>query len=475
MTEITNQTMLFQDFFDKKVMVDFNGGETTSDAGLLFLRQVESQIGIINHVADAISDNRHPSYIKHKIIELLKQRVFQIAAGYEDGNDCTSLKDDPLLKIACEKEDALASQPTMCRFENAPSMTTLYRIGQVLVDVFINSYDKPPQSIILDIDDTGDPTYGSQQLSLFNAYHDCYCYMPLHIYEGKSGKLISAILRPGKRPSGRETVSILRRLVKRIRKAWPNVHILLRGDAHFSSPAIYDFCDENDIKYVLGFKSYQPLAQMAESLIAKARELFEYSKRPVKIYNELSYQAASWTKANRIIYKAEYNDKGSNLRFIITNLKHNHYKFIYKTVYCGRGAMELMIKEHKNHLHSDRTSCSSFQANQFRLFMHSMAYILMHTLRQQHLKNTELAKAQFDTIRLKLIKIGAQVKLLSTRIKIHLSSAYPLQNDFMKIWNSCRSPGYVWLKNRLTDYFNYTKLMQWIGTLQIAKKAKTFL
>lgn len=185
------------------------------------------------------------------------------------------------------------------------------------------------------------------------------------------------------------------------------------------------------------------MAQIAESLIVKARELFEYSERPVKIYNELFYQAASWTKAKRIIYKAEYNERGANLRFILTNLKHNHYKFIYETAYCGRGAMELMIKEHKNHWHSDRTSCSSFQANQFRLFMHSMAYILMHTLRQQHLKNTELAKAQFETIRLKLIKIGAQVRLLSTRIKIHLSSAYPLQKDFMKIWNFCRSPGYV--------------------------------
>ena len=253
MNKHTNQTMLFKEFFGKKIEVDFNGGEISSDAGLLFLRETESQIGIINKVADVIHDKRHPSYVKHQIVQLLTQRVFQITAGYEDANDSNTLKHDPILKIACEKDDALASQPTMCRFENAPTRTTLYRIGEALVDVFIDSYYKPPQSIVLDIDDTDDPTHGSQQLSLFNAYHDCYCYMPLHIYEGKSGKLIATILRPGKRPSGNEIVSILKRIVRKIRKAWPDVGILLRGDSHYSSPAVYDFCDEHNIKYVFGF------------------------------------------------------------------------------------------------------------------------------------------------------------------------------------------------------------------------------
>jgi hypothetical protein len=443
MTKHTNQTMLFKEIFGKKVAVDFNGGEVSSDAGLLFLRETESHIGIIDRVANAIHDKRHPSYVKHQIVQLLTQRVFQIAAGYEDANDSDTLKNDPILKLACESDDDLASQPTMCRFENTPDRKTLYRIGAALVDAFIASYQRPPKSIVLDLDDTDDPTHGTQQLSLFNAYHDCYCYMPLHIYEGKSGKLITTILRPGKRPSGKEIVVILKRIVKRIRQAWPDVGILIRGDSYYSAPAVYDFCDRHDIKYVFGFKAYKPLLQAAGNLMTQARELSEHSDKPVKIYGEISYQAKSWSKAKRIICKAEYNDKGANTRFIITNLKHAKYRFIYQTAYCGRGAMELMIKEHKNHLLSDRTSCSSFEANQFRLFMHSIAYVLMHSFRQKHLRQTAFAKAQFNTIRLHLLKIGARVRTLSTRIKIHLPTAYPLKKDFEKIWRSCCVTGYT--------------------------------
>jgi len=442
MAENTTQTMLFKEFFSKKVAVDFNGGEVSSDAGLLFLRATEAQIGIINRVANAIHDHRHPSYVKHQMVQLLSQRVFQIAAGYEDGNDCDTLKDDPILKIACETDDSLASQPTMCRFENAPDHKTLYRIGAALVDAFIAAYEKPPESIILDLDDTADPTHGSQQLSLFSAYYDSYCYLPLHIYEGKSGKLITTILRPGKRPSGREIIAILKRIVKKIRQAWPQVGILLRGDAHFSAPAVFDFCAEHQIKYVLGFKAYQPLVQKAENLMAQARELYEHSEGPIKIYGEICYQAKSWPKAIRVICKTEYNDQGANTRFIITNLEHARYRFIYETVYCGRGAMELMIKEHKTHLLSDRTSCSSFAANQFRLFMHSIAYVLMHAFREQHLNQTGFTRAQFNTIRLHLLKIGARVRKLSTRIKIHLPTAYPYKQDFEQIWRSCCVPGY---------------------------------
>jgi hypothetical protein len=442
MDKHTNQTMLFKDFFGKKIAVDFNGGEVSSDAGLLFLRETEAQIGIIKRVANVMSDHRHSSYVKHHLVHLLSQRVFQIAAGYEDTNDSDALKEDPILKLACEKDDPLASQPTISRFEHAPSRSTLYRIGAALVDAFIASYDKPPKAIILDLDDTDDPTHGSQQLSLFNAFHDCYCYMPLHVYEGQSGKLITTILRPGKRPSGKEIVMILKRLVKKIRQAWPEVGILLRGDSHFSAPAVYDFCETHDIKYVFGFKPYKPLMRKAESLMTQARESYQRSGKPVKFYGQIIYRAQSWPEAKRIICKAEYNDKGANTRFVITNLKHNRYSFIYKTAYCSRGAMELMIKEHKNHLLSDRTSCSSFEANQFRLFMHSIAYVLMHTFRHRHLRHTEFAKAQFNTIRLQLIKIGARVRTLSTRIKIHLPNAYPFQRDFENIWRSCCLPGY---------------------------------
>lgn len=441
MEKPTKQFMLFKESFHKKVEVDFDGGEVSSDGGLLFLREIESQIGIIDKLANVLHDRRHPSYIKHQMVQLLRQRVFQIAAGYEDGNDSDTLRDDPILKLSCDSQESLASQPTICRFENAPGNKTLYRMAQVFLDIFIASYEQAPEGIVIDMDDTDDLTHGAQQLSLFNAYHGDYCYMPLHIYEGKSGKLITTILRPGKRPSGKEAVSILKRIIQRIREAWPHVGILLRADSHYSSPEMYDYCRDNNLKYVIGFKAYEPLLKESEALLHKAREFYDTAKRPVKLYGECSYQAGSWSLPARIIYKAEFNHQGSNLRFIVTNLVHSSRKFIYEEIYCGRGAMELMIKEHKNHLLSDRTSCSSFAANQFRLFLHSIAYVLMHHFREKHLHYTELARAQFNTIRLRLIKIGVRVRELSTKIKVHLPSSYPLREEFWRIWRSCCQPG----------------------------------
>jgi len=441
MGKSTKQLMLFKDSFGKKVQVDFDGGQVSSDGGLLFLREVEEEIGIIDKIAGVLVDRRHPSYVTHQVISLLRQRVFQIVAGYEDGNDSDTLREDPILKLSCERENALASQPTMCRFENAHGAKTLYRIAEAFLESFMDSYKEPPEGIILDLDDTDDRVHGSQQLSLFNEYYGDYCYQPMHIYEGKSGKLITTILRPGKRPSGRETVSILKRIIRRIRQSWPEVGILIRADSHYSSPELFDYCQANDVQYVIGYTAYDPLIREAEGLLQKARELYEASGKPMKLYGECCYQAKSWSRPERIVYKVEYHDQGSNQRFVVTSLEHSSRRFIYEDIYCDRGAMELVIKEHKNHLLSDRTSCTSFWANQFRLFLHSMAYVLLHQFREKHLAATELAKAQFNTIRLRLIKIGAQVRELSTRIKIHLPSSYPLQEEFWRIWQSCCQPG----------------------------------
>lgn len=447
MIQNTKQMMLFKELFGKKVQVDFNGGDVSSDGGLLLLRETASKLSLFEKVANAIHDNRHPSYIKHGILELLKQRVYQIASGYEDANDSNELRRDPILKIACDRrlssESDLASQPTISRFENAPKRTTLYRIARALLEIFIESYDTPPKGIMIDLDDTSDPTYGNQQLTFFNAYHDCHCYMPMHIYEGKTGKLITTILRPGKRPSGKEIVSILKRIIRIIRKAWPDVSILVRGDAYYGCPDVYGYCKEHNIKFIFGFNTYPNLVKRSQSLQKKAKELFESSNTPVKIYSEFSYQARSWKSPNRIIVKAEHNSQGSNTRFIVTNLIHAARNFVYETIYCSRGSVELMIKEHKNHLASDRTSCSNFQANQFRLFLHSMAYILMHHFRSHYLKGTEFAKAQFDSIRTKIIKIGARVHHLVTKIKIQLPDSYPYKEDFFKIWKSVGAPSYA--------------------------------
>ena len=446
MKDCIKQLFLFKDISNKKIEVDFNGGEVSSDAGLLFFREVESRMGLISKMTNCMQDRRHPGYIKHQFLDLLKQRIFQIACGYEDGNDSNELRDDPIMKIACERlpdDEALASQPTISRFENGLSKTDLYRISEVFVDVFIRSYSTPPEGIIVDIDDTDDLTHGRQQLTLFNAYHGDNCYLPIHIYEGKSGKLITTVLRPGKRPTGKQIVSIVKRLVKKIRQAWPDVGIILRGDSYYACPAVFDFCEETDMKYVLGFKPLAPLVRQVKPLVEEVALRSKREKQPVKMFTETDYKAKSWPKKRRVIAKVEYNSLGPNTRFIITNLKHWNRRFIYQTVYCGRGAMELMIKEHKNHLLSDRTSCTSFSANQFRLFLHSAAYVLFHTFRTLHLKGTEWASAQFDTIRLKIIKIGARIIQRTRKIRIHLPTSFPWKGELQKIWLSCCGSGHT--------------------------------
>lgn len=446
MKDCIKQLFLFKDISNKKIEVDFNGGEVSSDAGLLFLREVESRIGLISKMTNCLQDRRHPGYVKHQFLDLLKQRIFQIACGYEDGNDSNELRNDPIMKIACERlpdDEALASQPTISRFENGLTRTDLYRISEVFVDVFIQSYSTPPEGIIVDIDDTDDLTHGRQQLTLFNAYHGDNCYMPIHIYEGKSGKLITTVLRPGKRPTGKQIVSIVKRVVKKIRQAWPEVGIILRGDSYYACPAVFDFCEETDMKYVLGFKPLAPLVRQIKPLVEEVALRSEREKQPVKMFTETDYKAKSWPKRRRVIAKIEYNFLGPNTRFIITNLEHWNRRFIYQTIYCGRGAMELMIKEHKNHLLSDRTSCTSFSANQFRLFLHSAAYVLFHTFRTVHLKGTEWASAQFDTIRCKIIKIGARIIQRTRKIRIHLPTSFPWKGELEKIWLSCCGSGHT--------------------------------
>ena len=433
-----NQISLsFASISGKKVNADFAGGALTSDGGALFLREVERGIGVIRRLVGALRDQRHQSYTDHSYDELLSQRVFQIACGYEDANDCNDLRSDPAIKAACNRLPItgcdLASQPTMTRLENSVSRTDLYRMGRALVDTFLDSYEKVPEAIILDVDDTDDPTHGTQQMSLFNAYHKEYCYQPLHIYEGRSGKLIATVLRPGKRPSGREITSILRRLVTYIRKRWPEVKIFLRGDSHFSAPEVHDWCEENRVYYMLGQTGNASLKKKTAVLLKRARELYQDTEENVRLFTSFSYQANTWKKPRRIICKAEVSAAGENLRFVVTNLKSSRPSFIYSTIYCARGRMENFIKNHKTFLHSDRTSCHSFTANQFRLFLHSAAYVLLHTLAEKGLKGTKLARAQFNTLQNRILKVGARVKEMVTRIRFHLPTSFPLKKLFATI------------------------------------------
>lgn len=438
MKENTQLDLEFPSVAGKKVIMDFDGGAVTSDAGLLVLRETERRIGIIRRIADSIMDNRDKRYIDHSMKDLVSQRVMQIACGYEDADDSDHLRRDPALKMACNRAplsgDDLASQPTMSRLENSVSRTTLYRMAQGFVDGFTDSYRRPPKKIILDVDDTDDPTHGAQQLALFNTYYDEYCYLPLHIYEGYSGKMILSVLRPGKRPSGEEVVTILGRVVKRIRQRWPRVRIVIRGDSHFSGPEIFSLCQSmRRVHFVLGLSNNRALAPLVEDAVKKVEEAYKQVEKKLKVFVEFPYKAQSWPCSQRVICKIEVNEKGRNVRFIVTDMNGKGPRKMYDESYCGRGCMENFIKNHKTYLHSDRTSCHVFEANQFRLFLHSAAYVLLHALNEKSLRGTEFAGSQFNTIIIRILKIGATIVERLSQIRIHLPTSCPVQNIYERI------------------------------------------
>ena len=423
----------FASISGKKVTADFSGGDVTSDAGVLVMKETANKIGIIERLVQAIHDERHQSYVKHESTELFTQRILQIVCGYEDANDSNDLRIDPGFKAACDRlpsEADLASQSTISRFENSISTKDIYRIAEVFVDQFVASYDTPPEAIVLDMDDTEDETHGAQQLSLFNGYHDEYCYMPYFIFEGRTGKLITSILRPGKRPDGKQIRAIIKRVIKKIRKVWPTVGILVRGDSHFATPELYSWCDKHNVYYILGLTKNSILKELSKSTMAAAHRRYEMFSEKQRVFKDLSYQAGTWHRALRVIGMAEISEKGENLRFIVTNLEHERPSFLYETAYCGRGQMENFIKEHKIALRSGRTSCHSFIANCFRLMLHSAAYVIMHTFREKALVGTALANAQFDTIRLKLLKIGAEVREFKTKLHFILPTSCPVKDIF---------------------------------------------
>ena len=433
--ETSQITLSFANVSGKKIEADFDGGTTTSDGGALLLRQAESKIGIVDRIVGALCDRRHQSYIDHTYIDLIKQRVFQIACGYEDANDSNDLRSDPGLKAACERlpltGDDLASQPTMSRLENSVTRSDLYRMGEALLETFIESYDKPPKKLILDIDDTDDPTHGSQQLTLFHAYYDEYCYLPIHLYEGETGKLITTLLRPGRRIRGREAAAILKRVLDHLIMVWPKTKITLRGDSHFSTPEVHDLCDGYGIDFILGQAINKKLKALGEPLMELAAALAEQTDEPVRLFDRFDYRAGSWSRPRIIIYKAEITQGKTNPRFVVTNIRSRTPKFLYEKVYCARGRMEGFIKNHKTFLHSDRTSCHRFPANQFRLFLHSAAYVLVHAIKHIGMQGTQWTTSNFDTIQLRVLKIGARVREQATRIRFHFPTSYPLK-DLMK-------------------------------------------
>ncbi|MCW3786950.1 IS1380 family transposase [Plebeiibacterium sediminum] len=431
----------------KQVELSFSGDTISSDGGLLLLREVENQINIIDNLSQCLTDNRDQRYIDHTIKEMLTQRIFQIASGYEDCNDCDELRNDMIFKTCAgrlpQSGKPLASQPTMSRLENSLDSKSLYRMESLFLDTFISSYDKQPEVIILDCDDTNTDTYGQQELTLFNQYYQNHCYMPLHIYEGLSGKLVTTILKPRRRSKQSNIASLLKKLINHIRKDWPDTMIIVRGDSHFTSADFMQWCDTKyKIGYITGVSGHKKLHENAKVTIDSAEREFKKYGKFVKRYHSFFYQAGSWHKPQKIVVKVEVSDLGTNIRYIVTNQVDFKAKGLYEKGYCARCGMELRIKEHKLYLKSDRASCSSFKANQFRLFLHSAAYILLHTFQKEVLKNTQFENSTFKTIQNKIIKTAAWVKELKTKVKIELPKSCPskqIQSNCFEMFSLLRT------------------------------------
>jgi hypothetical protein len=423
----------FSFFVKKNLTVDFKGGELSSDAGLLAIRQLDDRLGFTSGLAACLGDRRHDSYVRQPLLDLVRQRLYQIMAGYEDANDADGLRHDPVFKSIAGRllsDESLASQPTISRFENGVRVRDLYQLSMYLLEFYLSSKENPPARVIVDIDATDDPTYGHQQLSFFHGYYGNHIYHPLLIYDGETGELITAVLRPGNVHASRQAVAILKRVVKKLRRAFGEVEIVVRADAGFAIPELYEYCEEQMLDYIIGLITNQRLLASAEALSAAAREQFEQTGTKQRLFTETSYQAGSWDKSRRVIIKAEHNELGSNRRFVVTNMKGTPQELY--DFYALRGDSENRIKELKNDLKADRLSCHRFVANQFRLLLHAAAYSLLTALKK-YLRGTVLEKAQIGTIRCQLIKIGARVVQSCRRLWIHLAGGYPLKGLFMTL------------------------------------------
>ena len=371
----------------KAVALDFDGGRLSSDAGLVLLKDPDEPRGLTHNLAAVLSDPRDPRRVHFPHHDLLKQRVFQIAAGYEDANDANTLRHDPIFKLLRdrlpESGAPLASQPTLSRFENRVSRTELSRMALVLVEQFLASYVRPPQRIVLDFDDTEDPVHGEQEQARYDGYYGGYCFMPLHLYEGLSGRLITTIFK-AKRFTGAQMLAVLTRLVKRLRHAWPHTLLIVRGDSHFASPEVMQWIEEQPaLSYVTGLTSNRVLTELAREVVEQAKRAYERDGGKSTRFHSTRYQAGTWSRSRRVVIKVEVSDQGVNTRFVVTDMEHARTKVLYQQIYCARGQAEHDIKDHKRSLKSDRTSCHRFEANQFRLFLHSAAYVLLDTLRRE--------------------------------------------------------------------------------------------
>jgi hypothetical protein len=388
------------------------------------LREADGRLGLTERLAACVQDGRQSGKVIHSMLEMLRQRVYGIALGYEDLNDHDHLRQDDLMQLVVEKDRPLASSPTLCRFENGVDRKALAAMSKVLVEQFIGSFERPPKELVLDFDATDDEVHGGQQGRFFHGYYDHYCFLPLYVFCGE--KLLAAYLRPSKIDASKHAWAILSLLVRRFREVWPEVRIVLRADSGFARWRLLRWCDRRGVDYVVGLAKNSRLEAASRALTDDAEARFKETGTKQRLFGEFRYAAGTWDADRRVVVKAEHNAQGANPRYVVTSLDQDPQQ-VYDGRYIGRGEMENRIKEQQLCLFADRTSAHDFLVNQLRLLLASAAYVLLEYIRRHALRGTELSRARCDTIRLKLLKIGARIVRSVRRIVLHLAGGYPYQ------------------------------------------------
>ncbi len=445
----TTQCLLFPQFFDRPVVAQFDQRQGSSDGGAILLGAADRRLGLTAALAASLEDAREPGKVQHELAELLTQRVMALACGYADGNDAARLAGDPVHKLLVGRDplegEDLASQPTLSRFENARDRKQLFRLTAALAECVIERHRRRlhgrARRITLDLDPTDDPTHGAQQLSFFNGHYDSWCYLPvagfLSFDEEAEQYLVTAVLRPGNVPATRGAVGILRRLIGRLRRAFPQAVIRVRLDGGFAAPEVFDFLESQPgLEYLVNLASNAVLGRRAQPALREARRRSQQSGKTEHVYGECRYAAQSWPQRRRVIFKAEIvraagKEPKDNPRFVVTNLAQSP-QWIYERVYCPRGEIENRIKELHEGMQIGRTSCTSFWANAFRVVLTAAAYVLLQELRLR-LARTDCARAQVSTLRERLLKLGARVVVSVRRVVVHLPWSCPYQSQFRRL------------------------------------------
>jgi hypothetical protein len=435
MPNCTQHEFGFPSFDRRKIEASFAGGDVSSDGGIMLLRAADRRLGLLAALDAALPDPRHPSYITHPQIDLLRQRVYGLAQGYEDLNDHETLRHDLAWQTALERDSPLASDSTLCRLEQRIDRAAAVAFHRVLVDNFVASFAPAPTELILDFDATDDRVHGNQEGRHYHGYYGDWCFLPLYVFCGE--QLLVSYLRPSNIGAAHHAWAILKLLVRRLRAAWPQVRLIVRGDGGFCRWRMLRWCERAGVDYLIGLARNPRLETLAQPLMTRAKEAFAKEPQKQRLFGWIDYGAKTWDRDRRVIAKAEYTAQGTNPRFVVTSLQGDAQQ-VYDELYCARGEMENRIKEQQLGLFADRTSCHAWWANQFRLLLSSAAYVLLETIRRIGLQGTELARAQVTTIRLKLLKIGTVLIRNTRRIRLLFSSSYPYQALFQ---NACAALG----------------------------------